>query len=281
MTTQNIEHPYLATVSNPQQIHDFPVNNSSAKQLFSFSKSTRFPDKYYKPNCNIVFYDVDPKLFRSNRTTAFKGGNRSDFTKKADDVPPPNAYEVKNFNLGGAKGRGASFGKSRSEIKDLQALIDKDLSRVPGPGTYNNPDMIKSARNFSFRLKTQPLDSLKVDVGPGQYNVPETINAKTFNFNSKFANVPTSKIMPPALGKRRVPRTLSQPSVYNLKTELNTQGTYFLSKFKNSMCRRFDKANRQFYRLPSAKPGPGEYLAPSEFGFYLSSKINKGKENRL
>ena len=278
MSKERPEHPYLLTVSNPRQIHDLPCNTSHTKQLYSFSKASRFPEGLYKPNCNLVFYEVNPMHYRSQRTTAFKGCNRSDFTKHNENTPPPNSYEVKNFAMG-KKEKGISFGKSRADCKDIQSLICKDLAKVPGPGAYETPDPIKKGRNFSFKLRTKEPDWQRLDVGPGQYNVPETINSKTFNFNSKFKNVATSKIMPPAQGKRRVPRSMSQPAFYDLKTDINTKGAYFSSKFKNSMCRSFGKALRSSKRIPSAKPGPGTYRSPSEFGLYLSSRILKQKEN--
>ena len=36
---------YLVTVSNWKKIHDFPLNTSVSKQLWSFNKSKRFNDK--------------------------------------------------------------------------------------------------------------------------------------------------------------------------------------------------------------------------------------------
>ena len=266
--------PYLATISNPRQIHDLPCNTSHSKQLYSFSKANRFPDALYKPNCSLAFYDVNPTLYRSQRFTQFKGCNRSDFTAQCENTPPPDTYDVKNFTIG-RKGHGISFGKSRADCKDLQSLINRDLARVPGPGTYDMPDPKKAGRNFSFKLRTKAVDWQRVDVGPGQYNVPETINAKTFNFNSKFKNVGTAKIMPMSQAKRRVPRSASQPAFYDLKTDINVRGNYYSSKFKNSMCRSFGKALREGKRIPSAKPGPGTYRSPSEFGLYLSSRVNK------
>lgn len=266
--------PYLATVSKPRQIHDLPCNTSHTKQLYSFTKANRFPDMHYKSNCSLAFYDTNPALYRSQRFTAFRGCNRSDFTKQCENTPPPCAYNVKNFETGG-KGKGAAFGKSRDECKDLQSLINRDLAKVPGPGTYDLPNPRKNDKNFSFKLRTRQPDWQRLDVGPGQYNVPETLNARTFNFNSKFKNTGTSKIDPPPQGKRRLPRSASQPAFYDLKTELNAKGTYNSSKFKNSMCRSFGKALRESRRVPSARPGPGTYRAPSEFGLYLSSRANQ------
>ena len=272
MTTLTENHTYLATVSNPRQIHDLPSNNSTAKQLYSFPKAKRFPDVLYRPNCSQAFYDVDPKLFRETRTTVFKGGIRSDFTKFGEETPPPNSYDVKNFSVGWKKGIGITFGKGRDECKDLQTLILKDISNVPGPGTYDNPDPLKKTKNFSFRIRRKEMEKEVLEVGPGQYNVPETINSRTFNFNSRYKNIPTTKIMPPSQSLRKVPRAQSQPHFYDLKTDINPKGIYYTSKFKNSQCRTFGKSNRMIRRAPSAKPGPGSYRLPSEFGFYQSSK---------
>ena len=279
MATQLENHSYLATISNARQIHDQPVNTSQAKQLFSFPKAGRFINNVQKSNCNQAFYMVDSKLFRSNITTTFKGGSRADFVDQNNNVPAPTAYDVKNFSVGWKKDKGVSFGKGRDECKDIQALIQMDLNKMPGPGTYNFQDPLKSSKNFSFRIRTKPLESNNIEVGPGQYSIPETINAKTFNFNSKFKNIATAKIMPDTHVQRRVPRNQSEPAFYDLKTEINTKGLYFSSKLRNSRCRSFGKASRMFNRAPSAKPGPGAYRIPSDFGFYVSSKALKNKEN--
>ena len=280
MKTPTDDRGYLATISNPQQIHNLPSNNSKTKSLYSFPKAKRFPDQLYKPNCSQAFYDVDNKLFRNNKTTVFKGGGRFDFTKLSGNAPPPNAYDVKNFNLGLDKNKGVSFGMSREQCKDLQALVMKARSGFPGPGAYDSPDPLKKGRNFSFRIRTKQHDKDEIEVGPGQYNVPETINSKTFNFNSRFKNIATTKIVPISQSRRKIPKSQSQPVFYDLHTEINTKGTYYSSKFKNSICSSFGKQPRMANRVPSGKPGPGAYRVYSEFGLYLSSKALKEKENQ-
>ena len=51
---------------------------------------------------------------------------------------------------------------------------------------------------------------------------------------------------------------------------MNQDGSYFVSRFKSSTCRKFGKEQRDvFDRLDQNKtPGPGSYRSPSEFGYY-------------
>lgn len=50
-------------------------------------------------------------------------------------------------------------------------------------------------------------------------------------------------------------------------------GSYFVSKFKSSMCRTHYHADRRTIMGHSVTtPGPGSYRMPSDFGYYESKK---------
>lgn len=68
------------------------------------------------------------------------------------------------------------------------------------------------------------------------------------------------------------------PGQYDPKTEVNSQGAYFLDRLKNSCAPIFTKQQRLVTLDPSETrkitPGPGTYRAPSEFGYYEVSNLN-------
>ena len=56
---------------------------------------------------------------------------------------------------------------------------------------------------------------------------------------------------------------------------MNKTGSYFVSKFMNSMCRTHYHADRKTVLVKSSNvnsPGPGNYRLPSDFGYYESKK---------
>ena len=69
--------------------------------------------------------------------------------------------------------------------------------------------------------------------------------------------------------------------LYKSVDQINVVGAYNLSRFKNSMCRSFSKADRNTLGIDIKKknnqPGPGNYRLPSEFGYYISS-VAKGEK---
>ena len=82
------------TVSNCVQICNSPLNISKSKQLFSFSKSSRFPGRESKSTCNAAFYPLPTT--KAKRAAGIGYGSRSDFTKDGNKAPPPNKYDIKS-----------------------------------------------------------------------------------------------------------------------------------------------------------------------------------------
>ena len=56
---------YLKTVSNWKQVHDFPCNTSTSKQLWTIPKEVRFQKSNTQRFLNDKFYDVNSKWYRS------------------------------------------------------------------------------------------------------------------------------------------------------------------------------------------------------------------------
>ncbi len=62
------------------------------------------------------------------------------------------------------------------------------------------------------------------------------------------------------------------PGNYALISATSRTGTYFLSRFRSSACRRFGSELRSTLALFPVSPGPGTYRLPSEFGHYESQE---------
>jgi len=98
------------------------------------------------------------------------------------------------------------------------------------------------------------------------------------------------------INKAKEIKLIPGPGQYDTKPSINTDGSYFISRFKSSLARRFGKEQREIERSSALRtPGPGSYRAPSEFGHYraqskfvvdserteirIRSKCSLGKKN--
>lgn len=111
------------TVSTPGQICNSPLNNSTAKMLFSFPKANKFGPEI-KPvytslslinilissSCAHAFYDLPP--IKTSRSPGFGYGTKYDFTQNVANNPAPTAYKITD-NFEPSKKKGFSFGLSR------------------------------------------------------------------------------------------------------------------------------------------------------------------------
>ena len=272
MATTTDTH-FLATVSNPRQIHDHPANLSKTKALYSFPKADRFPDSTFKSPCNVVFYEFNNNLYRDNRAFSMGGIRNSNLMVLNKDVPAPDTYDVKYFNIGHQPKKGFSFGKPNQTNSDRGLMEKRD---VPGPGMYNLSREPRS-KPFTFRIRAKRPRDENVDVGPGQYNIPNTLDPASKNVVSKYKSVPNVRLVQPGQNKSKLPPVTTEVGFYDMKCQINPDGKYFVSNYKSSQCRSFGKSKRQLIRGGNDGPGPGEYRAPSEFGYYESSTAKKDK----
>lgn len=273
--TDTTDNNYLATVSNPRQIHDHPANTSHTKALYSFPKADRFPDSTFKSPCNVVFYDYNNTLFKDNRAYSIGGIRDKDLMVMNRDVPAPDAYDVKYYNIGNLnKKRGFSFGAPNQKNSDRGFGRNKN---VPGPGAYNLKRDLQG-KPFTFRIRTKKPRDENVDVGPGQYNIPNTLDPSKRNLLSTIKSAPNVKLVPPHQNKSKIPLPKIDVGFYDAKCQINDKGVYYLSNYKSSCVRTFGKSQARFIHKLNDMPGPGEYRAPSEFGYYESSTaLDKNK----
>jgi len=93
-------------------------------------------------------------------------------------------------------------------------------------------------------------------------------------FNSKYSSSKASIWHPPS-SSRFGPckgKITPGPGDYEPTTNMNKDGKYF-TKFESSRARTFYHSDRQTLTARSSAqetPGPGNYRAPSEFGYYDS-----------
>ncbi len=88
------------------------------------------------------------------------------------------------------------------------------------------------------------------------------------------------------------------PGTYNPNVSISTDGSYFVSQFKSSLCRTFGNSMRKNHSIStnigiiifsfnlflllqvmSPGPGPGSYRLPSDFGYYESATSHKALAN--
>lgn len=129
---------------------------------------------------------------------------------KLDDSPSPTNYNMKSeFNhVPGAKA--FSFGIAREAYSKvfIKEHPPRDPS-VPGPGAYAISGVV-GHENPSFTMR------------------PKTVNhCKSFYFSDHILEILSAKNSP-------------GPGAYEPKAAINDKGSYFLSKFKNSMATSID-----------------------------------------
>ena len=256
------------------------LNTSSAKNMYTFAKASRFPTISRK-GFSDTFYDL-PSV-RMKRTCTFGYGTKSDFTKNTRRYNPKFNDNSSDF---GAKSHGPRYTFSNGREKygkvylDTNKLFDKF---VPGPGKYDYLKPFGSdAPKYSMKGK---YDKGLVKEPAPKYNTSYTepcvsilaINPKGKYASSKVNNVNSIKMQ---YDKSRrsdwVTIQTPGPDKYNA---VNMFGRIFVSNyFSNegkSMAMKWKyKDSRSNY------PGPGSYLVHSDFGQYQSKDADSyPKEN--
>ena len=170
----------------PQNNHT-AINNSSSKQMFSFSKSSRFPD-HKSLNKNIAYER------KSEFENPAQGGSGRPFfhtstrfsyyasPEKAGKLPSPNQYRIQNtFGKESLKtNEEFSFGVGRDDMKKLfiEDIKKKGDGNSPGPGRYSHEKKFGSpGTNYSMAARLdmdkKALDKSKKLPGPGYYQHPQ------------------------------------------------------------------------------------------------------------
>ena len=257
---------WLELVTTPEQTAQHPLNRSTAKQLYSFPKSKRFLELQRRSNCLADFYDVDSPLLRSTRACSMGRGTKYDFMRESAKNATAEYQNVPNFSIERNSAPKHSFGVSRNLAPQSGIFGLKQVG--PGPGAYD-PKLPASETRCTFRIKLQEPAVFRNPNGPGAYDVLKVFDVNRPMLLSHLRSAPNCRLGQEARSdERKEPR---KPVFYDTKYQLNEQGIFFNSKYKNSRCRSFSRAERTTLLARKGVPGPGEYRLPSEFGQYVSS----------
>lgn len=282
MTDSDHAYPYLKNTMKPQQIHDHPFNNSPTKMQYSFPHANRFSGLNNKNTSNVPFYEINGSFLKNSHVCSLGKGNKYDFTKNCKDTPSPNLYFPKNMLIGSEK-KGFSFGISRDKIP-ANGMLDpsKHGKNKPGPGAYT-PIFPKSGATVTFRIKPDLNNKENPQVGPGKYNIHPSFEPCKTIFNSQYRSTQGTKFPPlrsessGVFSKKKLNESTSKDQLDQLLCDMthqiNQKGVFFNSKYQNSRCRTFSKADRDKKLKQVNNPGPGAYVTPSEFGLYASSRV--------
>lgn len=172
-----------------QQITDFQINHSSAKQMYSFSKAERFPP-VKRSGCDRFF--LLPPI-KHSRCAGFGFGNKYDFTKvkKGNN---PEFYSVKrDFDKDNLKGPCYSFGAARETYEKVYYETNKTVDKnIPGPGKYL-PKPIKTAPSYTIGVRDKSFGQTsrraRDGPGPGAYPPAIQINQQGKYPSSRFKNI--------------------------------------------------------------------------------------------
>eukprot|EP00830_Metopus_es_P001488 TRINITY_DN11284_c0_g1_i1.p1 TRINITY_DN11284_c0_g1~~TRINITY_DN11284_c0_g1_i1.p1 ORF type:complete len:313 (-),score=29.65 TRINITY_DN11284_c0_g1_i1:22-960(-) len=260
-------------LSNCQQISSSPVNTSASKQLFSFSKAPRFN---YTNNvyCNQPFYQL-PET-KDNRKTTLGIGPRNTLMLK-NISPSPGTYPLPS-DFTKDKKKGFQFGIGRDAYsKVFYKESPPQSTTAPGPGTYASTNSaLKSSPKFSMRTRTAEFGiaaSSKGIPGPGQYQLPTSIDPKGRYQFAKYRNSAATLFNPPSSVRFKDTKGfVPGPGQYSTPSAISKEGTYAISNFRSSGSIRFLQGSRAAISSSSSllSPGPGSYRLPSEFGYYGS-----------
>lgn len=226
----------------------------------------------------------------TRRTCGFGHGPRfaTPLNNERNKSPEPGAYVLKSdFAKPGTsasrrdKGHMYSFGCPHEKYRKVYVpgcKICHDSDAIPGPGHYTNTHNTMGTEGKSFLLKgkmTHFADPAvlrrKADVpGPGLYGSPLELNKMGVYVLSTVENSRATKWSPSKtrfVDNDYYRRNTPGPGNYNPSDYDSSTGMYITSKFRNrgSIQYRHD-ITKKVERATTETPGPGSYIAPSDFG---------------
>lgn len=259
-------------VASGQAISNSPLNHSPTKQMYSFSKAERFP-KVGNITSGVGFYNL-PDV-RSTRYTTLGKGNRSDFTSSSGKSPVFYNYQGEFYS----KLRRAprySFGVGRENFKAFCRGANICDMSTPGPAKYKFLKPFGSeAFKYSMRGKYDLSKSTNVSTpGPGAYSDGITINPRGKFACSRYPNIAECSFGVNKRGRFLYDEHKSPgPADYEKKPLF---GAIFDSRFRSNLPKTMTFRTK-IIDSREGYPGPGEYVAPSEFGIYESIKLHKSQ----
>ncbi|CAD8111762.1 unnamed protein product [Paramecium sonneborni] len=231
---------------NFKQVKMNPLNKSTSKQLYSFSKSPRFNYKE-KPDYvknSAPFYEIKGTIGSPNKGVTFGYGTKVDFSKLCDETPGPGSYKLeieqpKTNIQKHTMGIGRTYYKQKNDIPDVGKYeIQSSLIKKEGVPHFG--------QKITFKAET-------CSPGPGKYDIQYKEHSQSLIYH------------PVSDRKSRTPDNIPGPQFYRPKTDFSAN--YVNSNWSNCNTSKFSKEER-FSNKKSYKPGPGQYQIPGEFGIY-------------
>ena len=153
----------------------------------------------------------------------------------------------------------------------------KQSGEKPGPGAYT-PHLPGNGLSMTFHRRLSSCEAHNPNVWPGKYDIESAFQPNKLVLNSKFKSAKNTKFAPlrnlVEIQNRKSKRenvNLGEEFACDKKYQINKTGSFYNSKYKNSMCQYFGKEDRAKTQKTPLVPGPGAYSQLSEFGFYKSS----------
>lgn len=171
-----------------QQITDYQINHSSAKQMYSFSRAERFPPMKrigYSDN----FYILPP--LKHPRGASFGYGKKYDFTQSSRGGQPAFYSGKRDFDPDNPTGPSYSFGISRDKYAKVYYETNKTIDKnIPGAGRYlpkiqgTEPPKYTMGVRYSYQTSRNAGSP-----GPGAYASVLQISADGKYPSSKYKNI--------------------------------------------------------------------------------------------
>lgn len=164
------------------QITKFTINCSTSKQMYTFSKSPRFPE-IKRTGYSDTFYTP---TYKSTRHAGFGYGNKYDFTR-ASRGTNPQFYAIKrDFDVNNHRGPMYSFGLSRDSCP-----ITKYDKNSPGPNYDTSRPLGSTAPKYTMneRYHATHTSDFNSTPGPGAYGFGLCINENEKYPSSKVRNI--------------------------------------------------------------------------------------------
>eukprot|EP00347_Sterkiella_histriomuscorum_P001355 403372352 len=268
------------TEKNPLNLSKSKMMFSFSKaQRFNDSKSIN-------PNVSYHIRGKYDNLRReSGSGRAFGSTDRFRYYPRNDQesgqvTPSPAKYEQKGFFSPKSQSKAFSFGLSKEQMKKvhLQIIEKQAAEKLPGPGNY---EPISTFGKVGPKFSMSPKSALKDSAlpGPGFYNQPDLVGKESSVKMTSNIKSPRSTKFPQAQDRFIVPtQHLPQcgPGSYNPKDRLNENHRSLYRSVARAVFGRDERrALEDRHQRNIDIPGPGMYELPSEFGRYEPPNIKQ------
>ena len=265
-----------------EEIVNHLQNTSNAKYMYSFGKANRFKTIDRNGKSDSLYTLPSTKM---TRKTGIGYGTKYDFFKEnhkiTEFISLKRSYD-KNFSPGYKYSFGLGREKFTKKVIPGFKIIDND---IPGPAKY---DILKTigaeSPKYTFRKlcgKTFLVNKYMNNPSSAEYNLPSYINKKGKFINSKIPDIKGA-----AFSKDHTNRwtyykgnNVPGPDAYNLNKAL--MGNLYNSKYRSGPYIEMHRKLMNEKKIKNDTPGPGSYLAFSEFGIWVPKRMSRTiKSNR-